>query len=266
MRFQKYLNLTKTQHIMLKQLHLAAQYLAVAGINFVDKKADDSHTNLGWDSENLRLTSRFLANTGFQVGLNYTDFSLEWLKVGEVQDSLPLHESSHNAVVDWVSKKIATAGIEGSYNYSLHYDIPYNSLGNDFRYELVSKSEMHRLAGLLSVAQNQFQIFLQNEKLDSEIRVWPHHFDLGIYTEADSSKNLFVGAGLAVPDSLVDDLYYYISGYKDGESMAVSSFLALSQGKWADNWDGGVMASTGKSGNEISTFLIETLQIFRTNA
>lgn len=251
---------------MLKQLHLAAQYLAVAAIHFVEKKADDSHTNLGWDAENLRLTSRFLADTSFQVGLNYQIFALEWLKAGTVEDHFPLHQASHNAAVSWVSKKIAQAGIQGEYHYSLHYDIPYNSLGEGFQYELVSEAEMQRLAQLLSLAQHRFLVFLEGAHLQSEIRVWPHHFDLGIYTEIDADQQLFLGSGLAVPDTLVDDLYFYTSGWKSGKSVAVSSFPSLSQGAWAANWDGGIMASTGKSASDISTFLNESLQLFREHA
>ena len=36
---------------MTNQIHIAAQYLATTSINFLTKKADDSHTNVGFNSE-----------------------------------------------------------------------------------------------------------------------------------------------------------------------------------------------------------------------
>lgn len=38
-------------------MHLAAQYLAAAGISFVAKEDDDSHTNLGFSAETGSMTT-----------------------------------------------------------------------------------------------------------------------------------------------------------------------------------------------------------------
>ena len=49
---------------MEKMLYLAAQYLAAAGISFLEKKEDDSHTNLAFNSNNAQLSSRVLSSKG----------------------------------------------------------------------------------------------------------------------------------------------------------------------------------------------------------
>jgi hypothetical protein len=38
---------------MKDQLHIAAQYLAAANMSFLEKKADDSHTNLGFNTDTM---------------------------------------------------------------------------------------------------------------------------------------------------------------------------------------------------------------------
>lgn len=58
-------------------MHLAAQYLAAAGISFVEKKADYSHTNLGWSIDKQRLETHPLSEKGDVLALNYNTFSLE---------------------------------------------------------------------------------------------------------------------------------------------------------------------------------------------
>ena len=46
---------------MEKQMHLAAQYLAAAGISFLEKKDDDSHTNLGFSIKDQCLYTHTLS-------------------------------------------------------------------------------------------------------------------------------------------------------------------------------------------------------------
>ena len=41
----------------IQNLHLAAQYLAAGGISFIEKKSDDSHTNLAWNKTENRMTT-----------------------------------------------------------------------------------------------------------------------------------------------------------------------------------------------------------------
>ena len=63
---------------MKKQTYLAAQYLAAAGISFVKKEADDSHTNLGFDTDGGFLATHSLSEDGDKLVLNYKNFNLEW--------------------------------------------------------------------------------------------------------------------------------------------------------------------------------------------
>ena len=84
-------------------MHLAAQYLAAAGISFVEKKADDSHTNLGWSIDKQRLETHSLSTDGDVLALNYNTFSLEWDSL-ENNASFALDGKTHQQVLDSVYK------------------------------------------------------------------------------------------------------------------------------------------------------------------
>ena len=248
---------------MLKQLHLAAQYLAMAGKSYVAHAPDDSHTNLAWDESSKRLLSRNLGNTSIQVSVCYISFSLEVLSDGKLIDKLELHSLSHTEVLQWLTNALEQAGLEGDYLYDLHYDIPYSSTVSTFRFELISHQEVQKVASYLTLAQKQFSLFLQQENLNSEVRVWPHHFDLGAYATISDYKNRSLGIGLAIPDSLVADFYIYVSGWENGKAIPVKGFTNLTYGKWHANWAGAVMPISEASEETILPYLKEALTHFK---
>jgi len=205
----------------IKNLHQAAQYLAAAGISFLDKKSDDSHTNVGWNKAKNRMETHAFGNQD-QLGINLNTAKIEWLKNGFTISELTLNNTSHADVLSWIETQTKKQKIANTYRYDFHYELPYNSIKNEDTYTL-DLNELNYISKELTIAQDTFGQFLKTEQLESPIRIWPHHFDLGIYTQL-SAENTFMGAGLAIPDSLVDDLYFYASGYKNGEGIETKDF------------------------------------------
>lgn len=246
---------------MLKQLHLASQYLAAFGINYIDPKPDDSHTNLDWEASNSRLISR-ANDQAIQLSLDYKTFSLSGLKDGDVVDQLLLDGKTHSEVLGWINQFTASNQLEKPMKYELHYELPYPPISANYKFELTSTEELEQLADQLSRAKTGFEKFLASNNLISEIRVWPHHFDLGIY--AQLANQLYLGGGLAIPDSMSDSLYYYTSGWKNGEAIDTSNFKELSEGKWmSPEWNGGLLASSvGQDHDQIVSFLNDSYTEF----
>ena len=235
----------------IEQLHIAAQYLAAIGISFVAKQADDSHTNLGWDG--IKITTHSFGEGNFQVGFNLKSQSLEWIKNGVITNVIDLNESNHGAVLNWFSEQVNANNINEAFQYKFHYELPYEKIKVNDSFSFDS-SEVLKYSQYLTTAQKAFETFLASNKLESPIRIWPHHFDLGIYTKL--SNNLFLGAGLAIPDSLVDDLYYYASGWLDGNAISTKAFSGLSNGNWrSSDWDGATLPSKNINVNEVIDFL-----------
>ncbi len=215
---------------MEKMMHLAAQYLAAAGISFVAKKDDDSHTNVGFSIEKTCMETHPLSENGDILSLNYKNFSLNWnSKSGSI--SFALDGATHADVLNWL-KETSKTFLNKSYSYEFHYDLPYE-ITDDYKFKLVDTNRLAELLQLRILAQSTLEQTLKEGNLESPIRVWPHHFDSGAY--AGLHKNIAIGFGLAVPDTMCNEHYFYISGYKGHDGLNTEGFSPLSNGEWKNN-------------------------------
>lgn len=242
---------------MIQQLHLASQYLATAGISFLDKKEDDSHTNLGFSVEKKRLETWPLNASGTLLCLDYENFSLNWSS--QENQGLALHGKPHKEVVTWLDNTSKELGLQGSYTFDLHYQLPY-TVDSNFKFELNNSGQVQELIRLRTLAQLGIASFLEKENLTSDIRIWPHHFDTGAFAALDDGSGKSIGLGMAIPDSLVNDLYFYISGYRGHNTLNTWAFKVLSNGKWVnDGFKGAILPATGTAQEMVVQFFQEAL-------
>ncbi|WP_422350403.1 hypothetical protein [Flagellimonas sp.] len=246
---------------MLQQLHLAAQYLATAGISFLEKKADDSHTNLGFSINKARLETWPLDSAGTQLCLNYREFALEWSSKEAL--SLDLKGKGHEEVVTWLKRTAEQLGLP-PYHFDLHYSLPY-SMDKNSKFELSNADQVEHLIQSRTLAQQALASFLEKEELVSEIRIWPHHFDTGAFTALNDGSGKSIGLGMAIPDTLVDDLYLYISGYRGGhDALRTWAFKSLTRGKWVnDAFKGAVLPVSGLTEKMAVQFFQEALARYK---
>ncbi len=229
---------------MEKQMHLASQYLAAAGISFVEKQDDDSHTNLGFNKEKGVMYTRELSDNGDQLILNYNTFSLDWKGVHKTT-SISLNGKTHKAIMAWLSNS-AQKAIGKSYEYAFHYDLPY-TISDDFTFELKDANRLNELLENRALASSIIEAFLTSNNLKSETRVWPHHFDTGAFVIFDNDSGLSIGLGFAIPDAVTQEHYFYIGGYKGHNSIDTSNFKELTKGKWSNEGFVGAMLSISKT-------------------
>lgn len=215
-------------------MHIAAQYLATAAISFIDHKDDDSHTNLGWRNHTLE-THKF--PNGDTLGLNYETFSLEWTHHNGNKEYHILNETTHLEVVDWISETSKNNGINKTYNYNLHYDLPYDEISNSTRFKLTNQNDLNVLISNRDLAQNVISNVLKSNNYKSLIRIWPHHFDTGAFINI--SETLSIGLGMSIPDSLIDDFYFYISGYNGQNPIDIELSNSINKETYYNNgWQG----------------------------
>nr|WP_299073301.1 hypothetical protein [uncultured Allomuricauda sp.] len=239
---------------MTKQLHLAAQYLATVAKSFLEAKADDSHTNLGFSVEEKSIQTWPLDEADTKLCLNYEQFSLEWKS--HEGNSILLDGKTDAEIVNWLSQTSKILGFEKPYQFDLHYEMPYSMNLTD-KFE---KSDVKELVGLRTLAQNALKSFIKKEQLTSDIRIWPHHFDSGAFSALDNSEKS-VGMGMAIPDSMVNEHYFYISGYKGHDSLDTSTFENLTHGKWLNEGFKGAILPASKANEEIAVqFFSEAFQ------
>ncbi|QNK77913.1 hypothetical protein H7F37_02135 [Winogradskyella sp. PAMC22761] len=247
---------------MIKQMHLAAQYLAAAGISFLDKKADDSHTNLGFDIKNGCLSTHVLSDQGDQLCLSYERFALEW-KSNKGTTTFELDGAMHSEVLSWLTET-SKAQLNKTYHYEFHYDLPY-AIDDNFTFSLSDSDQLGALKALRVMAQLVLQNIDEHYNLKASIRVWPHHFDSGIYSALPDS-DVTVGLGLAIPDTVCDKYYLYSAGYKNGEKIATSAFPALALGTWkSGDFVGAVLNAEALTVQEGVAFFEATIKQLKNN-
>lgn len=246
-------------------LHLAAQYLATTAKCFVKAKADDSHTSLGWNADEKQLESKALNSEGLKLALNYGEYSLDFThpKSG-VEASYPLVGARHHDIVHWIMRESKFAGLLGEYEFNLHYELPYKGAFNaDFIYPEADEDELAQLIQLRWLADKSIAAVAQQFRLMSEVRVWPHHFDTGAIGYFDASKKVSVGIGLAIPDKMLEDWYFYAAGYHGSDPIKTDEFKPLKNGSWrSGDWNGATLEAKGKSMPVVASFLSEAIRTF----
>lgn len=245
---------------MIQQVHLAAQYLAMAGKSFLPPKEDDSHTNIGFIPETETLETMPLHPSGQKLVFDYSDFSLKW--ESNVTHSFPLDGKSHEEVIVWINTMVALSPLTQRYVYELHYELPYSALG-DFKFELADPSQLKELLRLRKLGHAVLQSFLEQENLPSDICIWPHHFDTGAFMPLDDGSGKSIGLGLAIPDSICDEHYFYISGYLGHNALDVSNFNALTHGTWdPKQLKGALLPASNRNTKGAAQFFRETLRAY----
>ncbi len=92
---------------------------------------------------------------------------------------------------------------------------------------------------------------------ESEVRIWPHHFDTGIYTPINDQ--LGIGFGLAMRDEMVGAPYLYFSAYGlNDHTLDYAEFEPLTNGHWINqDWKGAVLPFDYFQEEQIQLFLKE---------
>ena len=221
-------------------LQAASQYLAAVALQFVDKKDDDSHSNLEWDTEERLFRTRPMGPKGHQLELWVDDFTLAWAEIEDLE--FDLSGSSHGACLNWLNETLKQLGFESDIDFSFHYDLPSHSWGNDERFPLPDEDlaeDLERHADLRTWVSEVMADILSEE----EIRVWPHHFDTGAIIAVKKDGNevtASIGLGLAIPDELSELPYAYVSGWKKGSDLQLEA-PENSLGEWNKNSFKGVI-------------------------
>ncbi len=236
-----------------ESIHRAAQYLAIAGINYLENKENDSHTNMGWDKERNAFITRNLNGNKLYLGLNLNNFRLEFLRNDLVLASKPIAGSRHREIMEWLNEVFRDLGFETPFRFNLHYDLPYDGDQSDFMYEDPDTDELRHESELRMKAYEILNHVKADFQDSSEIRTWPHHFDTGGVIHLGGEHS--IGIGMSAPNMTCDEHHFYVSGWKGDESKEVQDFPKLKNGKWIEGeWNGGIIKASSSDEKIISFF------------
>ncbi len=241
---------------MIKDIHIAAQYLATTAISFLEPKADDSHTNLGWQNKTLQTHS--LSEINCILSLDYESFSLIWKNDFGYTNEFQLDGKTHSQIINWIRQTALKVKFQKVYEYKLHYELPYDQLLDDFVFQKPTEGEIKQLIQNRDLANESIEKTLNHYQQNTSTRIWPHHFDTGSFFMA--TDEIAIGLGMAVPDGIIDDFYLYVSGYKGHEGIELPNSLNIEKGNYYnDGWKGIALPVSGITTDEATAFYKQSI-------
>jgi hypothetical protein len=239
-------------------LHIAAQYLAAAGKSYLDHQSDDSHTNMGWNSEaGCFHTDPLGTYSDHMLALNLESFSLDFVNLDfDVVETLYLVGTNHIGIVNWIGEKANALEVGELYEFDLHYELPYDELWGDLMFAEPDMNELQRIAEIRTLAVQALDHVKSVLDCDVSIRTWPHHFDTAIAIPLHGGEHS-IGLGLAIADLMHEDDYFYASGWSSDGSLSLEDMEEIDDGTWmAPAWNGAVMPYEGDD-SQVMRFLLQ---------
>jgi hypothetical protein len=244
------LDFNKDLHNVLLQQHHAAQFIALVGRHLIPKEADDSNTNMQYLPDREWLIGNELPG-GMRIALSLPDLKLIILdKQNHRRSELVLAGKSKKQVFDQLKQNLSDLGLDVSkFTNELHYTLPDHELDKNASFttgdqKYIQENIFHRHNAEIVL----IEIAAKYKKAEL-VRIWPHHFDTGSFVSlaynADGGVSKSIGLGWAIPDSMVNEPYYYLSYWSESPVEDFNDLPDPEAGEWIrSGWHGGVVKNT----------------------
>jgi len=231
----------------LQQQHHAAQFIALVGRHLIPQQPDDSNTNMEFIFDKDMLLGNALAN-GMRVTLQLSEIKISILdKDNNVKNVIALEGKTKQKVFDELTQNLADFGIDVTdFKNELHYEIPSHQLDKGAVFSIKNKNDFIENTNYRHNAKIILNEIAQQFEQEEPIRIWPHHFDTGaFFTIGKNEKGETtetIGIGLAIPDSMIDEPYYYLSFWSENPIKGIEKLDTLDAGRWMmPDWNGAVL-------------------------
>lgn len=231
--------------------HHAAQ--VASGWGATHLPADDAHqyANLGWNRGLAALVGR--PAHGMAAGLRLAP--LTWLLVrdGHVIAEHPVVGSSMAGGTAWLRTAAAAAGAPDRELRPVGYELPDHPVAAGAAFPTVAMAALATLADWFDTAHGAISEVAAGEPRASDVRCWPHHFDLATLISLDADAGdpesaRSVGVGMTPGDAGIVEPYYYVTPWPYPEPRVGPP---LPQGHWhAEGWFGAVLAASEWDGEK----------------
>ena len=234
-------------HQALRQQHHAAQFIAMVGHHLIPQQADDSNTNMEYIPDKDLLIGNSLPNS-MRVALQLAELKLLVLdKENEPKKVIQLDGKTKNEVFIELAQNLADVGIDVTkLKNELHYEIPSHPLDDGAPFSIKDKNSFVENARYRYNAKIVLNEIAEAFQQDEAIRIWPHHFDTGaFYVISKNEKGEMaqtIGIGFAIPDSMINEPYYYLSFWSADATEGLDELPSLPSGQWLmPDWNGAVL-------------------------
>lgn len=227
--------------------HQAVQFVALVGKYLMEEKEDDSHTNMEYNWGMNAFVGRMLSNKT-RLAVNTVDLKLQLVDSGNnILSEIEMDGKTKDEVFVELKQLLSEKRIDVTkMKNSLHYSIPQHDLDNGGKFHLNDAKYLEINNNYRQNAEIVLNEICQKFKFETEFRVWPHHFDTGAFIptsfEPNGELSQYIGLGYAIPDSMVDEPYFYLSFWSAERIPELETPLPIKQGKWMmPAWSGAIL-------------------------
>jgi hypothetical protein len=248
------------------QLHHAVQLATAAGISYLPPKPDDSHTNLEWLSSDGRLASnRIPSSKPFRIAVRAADLELSVLDAADkVLAAMALNQCTIGDGAGWLRTQLSALGADPRlFTLARHYEIPHHAVDDGATFDTSDTSAFAQLAAWYGIAATILESMQDLSGHTSDVRCWPHHFDIAVLIGVEPGKT--IGVGMEPGDVYYDEPYFYVNATPAPKSPP--NVALPSGGAWhTREWVGAVLRGSALSANpaaEIRDFLVSAVAAVR---
>jgi hypothetical protein len=228
------------------QLHHAAQFGAAAGNSFLEHRPDNSQTSLEWIPALGGLFSGVIpAPRAFRVGVRPVKLAL--LIASEENRPIseyPLHGRTITEARDWIRSQATLLGADGShYTLTRNYEIPRHDVAIGESFDASEQSCFEELSKWFANGASILGSLIRTADTPSNVRCWPHHFDIASLLKISSGRT--IGVGLEPGDRYYDEPYFYVTMTPQPSPARARSRPLWGSGTWHTNeWVGAVLCGS----------------------
>jgi len=195
------------------QLHHAAQAVSAAADARLDRRDDDSQSNLGYAASLPGVVTHPLPD-GRVFGLRLSNASLVVLDDGvRLDHHLPIDGKTLDELLAWVNARLA----DGPKAEFRGYDMPDHPVARGDQLDLPDAEQLAALHAWTALGHDALTRAIADRPHAGPPRLWPHHFDLGaivlLQPGDDPAQSKSIGVGMSLGDASYDQPYFYVNPY-----------------------------------------------------
>lgn len=233
-------------------VHWASQLVSAAGSTLLPAQADFGHTSLGWEHGARALTGRSLGSDAAQpirVGLRISTLALVVLRGSEVVAQLALAGRTLEEGRAWLRDTLQEVLGHDVVELRLpQHDMPEHAISSGAPFTCDGQdAALRELERWVANAHDVLERFVRDDEQASEVRLWPHHFDMAslvtLLPHDDPERAKSVNVGLSLGDGTYAEPYAYTSPWPRPTSRGEAP--RLTYGKWhEDGFFAGVLTGS----------------------
>lgn len=198
-------------------VHWASQIPAAAAASLLEHRDDYAHTNLGWNQAHQALVTRSLNEHDVVAALRVVDFTLVVLRAGQECASFAMAGKTLEQARAWLAEALGEALDREVEPFDLfEHDVPDHPVKGGAAFNVEGHQDARaELARWIGNANSLLERFVRDDPRASEVRLWPHHFDIAslitLVEDEDPEQAKSVNVGFSFGDGSYAQPYGYVS-------------------------------------------------------